>query len=169
MTVKATQKFIRISPRKLRLVADAVRGRELLEINEVLSILNKRGAKVINETIRQAVANAVNNLGFSEQQLSLKSVMVNEGPVYKRFKAGSRGRAKPILKRSSHVLVELAVAQVEAKAEAPKAIATPAEVKTEAVEAPVEKKAVAKKPAAKKAPTKKAAPKKAAKKDSQDK
>lgn len=111
MTVRATQKYIRISPRKLREVASLVRGRALPEINDLLSGLNKVGARVLNETIRQAVANAVNNLGHQETDLSLQSLLVNEGPRYKRFRAGSRGRAKPYVKRTSHITVELAVAE----------------------------------------------------------
>ena len=110
MTVRATQKYIRTSPRKLREVAALVRGRSLPEINDLLSALNKGGARVINETIRQAVANAVNNLGHSETDLSLQTLLVNEGPRYKRFRAGSRGRAKPYVKRTAHITVELAVA-----------------------------------------------------------
>lgn len=110
MIVRANQKYIRIAPRKLREVASLVRGRALPEINDLLSGLNKVGARVINETIRQAVANAVNNLGHHESDLTLQSLMVNEGPRYKRFRAGSRGRAKPYVKRTSHILVELKVA-----------------------------------------------------------
>jgi large subunit ribosomal protein L22 len=170
MTVRATQKYIRMSARKLRLVADLVRGRDLAEINTVLSGLNKRGARVINETIRQAVANAVNNMGFSEQQLSLKSIMVNEGPTYKRVIAKGRGRAGSILKRTSHVHVELGIAELAAeKATAPEAAAevTPEVVEAEVVEtAPVEteKKAAApKKTAPKKTATKAPAKKAVAK------
>ncbi len=117
MTITATQKYVRIAPRKLRLVADVVRGRQLADINEILSVLNKHGARVINETIRQAVANAVNNQGLTEQQLSLQSLVIDEGPTYKRFRAGARGRGKPILKRTSHVQVKLAVAQAEKPAQ----------------------------------------------------
>jgi len=165
-TVKATQKYVRQTPRKLRAVADLVRGRSLIEINDILTDLNKRGARVINETIRQAVANAVNNMGFNETQLSLKSIMVNEGPTYKRFRAGSRGRAKPYEKKTSHVVVELAVKE-ESKAavKAEKKASKPAKAeKVEKTEAKAEvqaetktakktapKKAAAKKPAAKKA------------------
>lgn len=118
--MRATQKYIRTSPRKLREVAALVRGRSLPEINDVLSGLNKAGARVINETIRQAVANAVNNLGHHESELSLQALLVNEGPRYKRFRAGSRGRAKPYVKRTSHITVELAVAEAGAVAETAK-------------------------------------------------
>jgi len=175
-TVRANQKYVRQTPRKLRAVADLIRGRDLADINEILTGLNKRGARVINETIRQAVANAVNNMGFNETQLSLKSLMINEGPTYKRFRAGSRGRAKPYEKKTSHVLVELAVKEESSRPAAAKT--EKKEVKTEAVtsketDAPksetpkVKKAAAAKKAAPKKASsaktTKKAAPKKATK------
>ncbi len=180
-TVKATQKYVRQTPRKLRAVADLIRGRELPEINDILSGLNKRGARVINETIRQAVANAVNNMGFNETQLSLKSLMINEGPTYKRFRAGSRGRAKPYEKKTSHVMVELAVREETArpakKAEKAEAKAEAQETATKVEETPAPVKTEAKKPAAKKATkaasvkeaapkAKKAAPKKKATKES---
>lgn len=127
MTVRATQKYIRISPRKLREVASLVRGKSLPESNDLLSGLNKVGAKVINETIRQAVANAVNNLGHSETDLTMTALLINEGPRYKRFRAGSRGRAKPYVKRTAHVTVELTVAASAqpVKKAAPKKIEEP--------------------------------------------
>lgn len=168
MTVHATQKYIRMSARKIRLVADLVRGQELAEINTTLSALNKRAARVVNETIRQAVANGVNNMGFSETQLSLKSIVVNEGPTYKRVIAKSRGRSGAILKRTSHISVELAVAQAEPTTPVAKTekVAAPEVVETPVVE--VEAKPKAEK-SAPKAAAKKAAPKKAAAKTSKKK
>lgn len=161
MTVHATQKYIRMSARKIRLVADLVRGQELAQINTTLSVLNKRAARVVNEVIRQAVANGVNNLGYSETQLSLKSIVVNEGPTYKRVIAKSRGRSGAILKRTSHISVELAVAQVDAVAPTAQAekVAAPAVAETPVIEAKAEPKA---EKSAAKVPAKKAAPKKAA-------
>ncbi len=170
-TVRATQKYVRQTPRKLRAVADLVRGRNLPEINDILTDLNKRGARVINETIRQAVANAVNNMGFSETQLSLKSLMINEGPTYKRFRAGSRGRAKPYEKKTSHVFVELAVKEENAR---PAKTAEKTEVKAEVKESAPKAEKVTKTPTKAKAKTaeksapkaKKAAPKKKTTKES---
>lgn len=107
MIVRAEQKSARIAPRKLRLVADLVRGKDLSRINDILSTLNKNAAGVVNEVIRQAVANAVNNMGLPEEGLKLKAIMVNEGMSYRRFKAGARGMAKPRLKRTSHIIVEI--------------------------------------------------------------
>lgn len=125
MIIRAKQSSTWITPRKLRLVADVVRGKDLAEINHILSNLNKRGAKIINETVRQAVANAVNNLGVAEDQLKLKSLQINEGPIYRRFRAGARGMAKPYTRRTAHVLVEL---------EAPDAAATVTKSDTKSVE-----------------------------------
>src|SRR5690606_7374894 len=122
MVVRAVQKSVRIAPRKLRLVADVVRGKELSQINDILTNLNKHGAGVVNEVIRQAVANAVNNLGLPEEGLKLKTLMINEGMGYRRYKAGARGMAKPRVKRTSHIIVEIeSPAEAAAKPAAPKA------------------------------------------------
>ena len=162
MIIQAKQSTTWITPRKLRSVADAIRGKDLAEVNLILSSLNKRGAQVINETIRQAVANAVNNLGLPEETLTLKTLMINEGPKFRRFRAGARGQAKPYAQRTSHVIVELespdaqapvaktatkAKAQAKAKPEA-KSSATKSEAKADAQDT--------------QSATKKTAPKKAA-------
>jgi large subunit ribosomal protein L22 len=131
-----------MSARKLRLIADLVRGRDLADINTMLTGLNKRGATVVDETIRQAVANAVNNMSASEQDLSLKSIMINDGPKYKRFRAGARGRTKPYVKRTAHVLVELNIKEAGAPAAvAPTAVVETAPVVAETVAAPAPTKA----------------------------
>ncbi len=130
MIIKAKQSTSWITPRKLRLVADTVRGKDLAETNLILSSLNKRGAQVINETIRQAVANAVNNLGLPEDTLVLKTLMINEGPKFRRFRAGARGQAKPYVLRTSHVVVELESPETEVKTESKAEPATKPEAKS---------------------------------------
>jgi len=120
MLIKAQQTGAWITPRKLRQVADVVRGKDLAEINTILSGLNKHGAQVINETIRQAVANAVNNLGLPEESLTLKALQVDEGPRYKRYRAGARGRAKPYVLRTSHITVVLESPEEKEAPAAPK-------------------------------------------------
>lgn len=151
MIVRALQKNVRITPRKLRAVADLVRGRELPEINDMLSTLNLRGARVVNETIRQAVANAVNNLGHDETTLELRTIMINEGPTYKRFRAGARGRAKAYEKKTSHILVELNVDVPDQEPVAPvKKAAKPAKAEAVAQAEVVETAEKASKPATKK-------------------
>ncbi|HKZ35866.1 MAG TPA: 50S ribosomal protein L22 [Patescibacteria group bacterium] len=107
MLITASSKFIRTSPRKLRLVADAVRHLSPDEALIQLKNLNKRGAVPIAKTLKQAVANAVNNFNLPKDELKLKSLIVDEGPTYKRFQPVSRGRAHSIYKRTSHVKVVL--------------------------------------------------------------
>jgi len=161
MIIKAKQSTTWITPKKLRTIADAVRGKDLAQVNTILSTLNKRGGNVINETIRQAVANAVNNLSLPEETLTLKTLIINEGPRFKRFRAGARGMAKPYALRTSHIIVELESPDAAAPAKAAKPAVTAAKVE-EAVTEVKESKPAAK---AAKTPAKKAAPKKAATKE----
>ena len=162
MIIKAKQSTTWITPKKLRTIADAVRGKDLAQVNTVLSTLNKRGGKVINETIRQAVANAVNNLGLPEETLTLKTLIINEGPRFKRFRAGARGMAKPYALRTSHIIVELESPDAEvseaktAKKTEKKETAVAAKKETEEVKQEKSEKKESKKAPAKKAPAKKA-------------
>ena len=108
LEVRAVAKYIRMSPRKVRLVADLVRG---MDVNEALTLLRftpKAAAKVVAKTIASAAANAEENYGLSTDDLYIAKIMVDEGPTLKRGRAGARGRFKPILKRSSHITVVLA-------------------------------------------------------------
>lgn len=107
MLITATQKYQRQTPRKLRLVANAVKGFDLKQAFERLSVIEKRAATPIIKTLRQAVANAINNHGLKVEDLSLKNIVIETGPVYKRFRAVSRGRAHGIFKRTGHIRVEL--------------------------------------------------------------
>ena len=107
MQVKAHQKFIRISPRKVRLVADSIRGLPLRAAQEQLKALNKGAALPLRKTLRQAIANAVNNHNLKEASLSIKEIQIGEGSTYKRWNPVSRGRAHPILKRTSSIRVIL--------------------------------------------------------------
>lgn len=157
MIVKAKQSTTWITPRKLRPVADAIRGKSLAEVNVILSSLNKRGAQVINETIRQAVANAVNNFGLAEETLTLKTVMINEGPKFRRFRAGARGQAKPYALRTSHVVVELESPDAQEKAPKASPVAKAEPTQAAAQEEAVKSSAKAKSPA-KKTTAKKTAP-----------
>jgi large subunit ribosomal protein L22 len=107
MLIKAQQKHIRLSPRKVRLVADAIRGLSLSEALEYLAHLNKKAALPLLKTLKQAVANATNNLKLKEDDLSIKEIQINEGSTLKRWQPVSRGRAHSILKRTSHIKVIL--------------------------------------------------------------
>lgn len=155
MQITATQKNIRQTPRKLRLVANAVKKLDLQTAVKQLSVIERGAALPVLKVVRQAIADAMHNHGARVDQLTLKSIIVSEGPTFKRFRAVSRGRAHRILKRSAHVSVTLAIASEEAeeKQKAPKAAAKKA---TQKKSVPA-KKTTAKKSAPKK---KTAAPKK---------
>ncbi len=105
MEVSATLKFTRLSPQKARLVADQIRGMPVERAVEVLVFSNKKAAGVIKRVLDSAIANAEHNEGADIDELKVSSVMVDEGPVQKRFKARARGRANRIVKRTSHVKV----------------------------------------------------------------
>lgn len=106
-TVSATARYVRISARKLRLVADLVRGKRVEEARTVLTFTPKSGAKIVDKLIGSAVANAKNNNDMSADELYISSIYVNEGPTLKRWKARAMGRASRINKRTSHITVEL--------------------------------------------------------------
>jgi large subunit ribosomal protein L22 len=105
MEVKATAKYVRISPRKVRLVVDAVRGRPVDEALATLQFLPNAAAKAVAKVVESAAANAENNYQMSPEELYVARIYADEGPTLKRFKPRSRGRTSPILKRSSHITV----------------------------------------------------------------
>ena len=107
MLIKAESKFIRTSPRKIRLVANLVRNMSLNEALTTLTHLRKRASTPLLKTLKQAVANAVNNLNLPKDSLKIQSIEINEGSTYKRWNPVSRGRAHSILKRTSHIKVIL--------------------------------------------------------------
>ena len=107
MEIIAYQKSVRVSPRKLRLVADSVRSLHPAKALVHLQFMHKSAAGVLHKVMKQAVSNAINNLKLTEAEIKTKHIMVEEGPRYKRFNAASRGRARQILKRTSHIKVVL--------------------------------------------------------------
>lgn len=107
MEYKAEAKNIKISPRKVRLVADSVRNLQLDKALASLTVLNKRASDPIRKTLESAIANAVNNFQASRGDLTIKEIMVGEGIMYKRYHYAARGRVRPYLKRTSHIRVIL--------------------------------------------------------------
>lgn len=107
MQVKATAKYIHMSPRKTRLVVDLIRGLSIGEARRQLLFSKKLAAKPILKTLNSAVANAVNNFGAEEEVLMIDQAFVNEGPIFHRYKPRAHGRATPIRKRMSHITIEL--------------------------------------------------------------
>lgn len=107
MDIIAKAQSIRISPRKVRLVADSIRNLPLDKALNTLSMTHRRGATVLNTVFKSAVANALNNSKKSLGQLSIKAIEVFDGPAIKRFHPSTRGRVHPYKKRSSNIRVIL--------------------------------------------------------------
>lgn len=105
MEAKAHARTIRIAPRKVRLVADLVRGKMVSDAMAILMYTNKSSSPVIKKVVQSAAANAINNNKMDEDKLFIKEIQVNEGPTMKRFRPRGKGSAAPILKRTSHITV----------------------------------------------------------------
>jgi len=107
MLIRAEQKNIRITSRKVRLVAELVKKLSPQEALKNLQFINKRAAKPLARVIKQAIANAVNNFGLVKEELKFYRIEVMEGPVFKRWRPVSRGRTHSVKKRTSHIRVIL--------------------------------------------------------------
>lgn len=105
MEAKAVAKYIRIAPRKIRVVMDLVRGKNIGEAFAILKFTPKVGAEVIEKVLKSAVANAEHNFDMNVDNLYIAAAYVDQGPTLKRIHPRSRGQAFKILKRSSHVTV----------------------------------------------------------------
>ncbi len=108
MEVRAIAKYLPISPRKLRLVCDKVRGMDAQEALIVLDYMPQKGSKLVSKALASALANARNNFDLNPDEMYVAKIYAGDGPTLKRFKAGARGRYKPRLKRTSHLWVILA-------------------------------------------------------------
>jgi len=106
MDIIAFVKSTQIAPRKVRLVADSIRKQSVNNALVSLSATKKRGADVLEKTLRSAIANAIDRKALKEN-LFIKSIDVSEGPSYKRFHPSTRGRAHPYKKRKSHIRITL--------------------------------------------------------------
>jgi large subunit ribosomal protein L22 len=107
MEVKAVARYIRISPRKIRLVMNKVRGRRVEEALNMLSFAPQKGAFLLKKVLDSAVANAEQNTNMDVDSLYIKRVYADEGPTLKRFRPRAMGRATRIRKRTSHLTVIL--------------------------------------------------------------
>ncbi|MEK7060931.1 MAG: 50S ribosomal protein L22 [Patescibacteria group bacterium] len=106
MEITAFAKSTQVAPRKVRIVADLIRKQTIDEALVSLAFLRKRGASVLEKTLRSAVANAVSR-NVERNSLSIERIDVSEGPAYKRFHASTRGRIHPYKKRTSHIRIVL--------------------------------------------------------------
>ena len=107
MEVTARVQYLRQSPRKVRLVANAIRGRSAGEALTQLRFLPKRAALPVEKLLKSAIANAKHNFQLDEKNLRVKTILVDAGPSLKRFRARAFGRAAPLHKRTSHISLVL--------------------------------------------------------------
>jgi large subunit ribosomal protein L22 len=105
MEAKAIARYIRVSPRKARLVAANITGRPVEEAMNILKFTPKKAAELIGKVLHSAVANAGQISGVDIDTLKVKSVIINPGPSWKRIMTRSMGRAFRILKKTSHIIV----------------------------------------------------------------
>jgi len=104
---QAVLKNVRISPRKLRLVADLVRGKKVQLALDQLVLTNKKGARILHKVLKSAIANATDRATVDVDRLAISEVLVDMGPVLKRFLPRAQGRATQIKKRMAHVTLRV--------------------------------------------------------------
>lgn len=105
MQVRAKVTGIRVSPRKARLVVDAVRGRRVVDAIDIAKFLPQRTSVDVEKLLRSVAANAENNYYLDPETLWIKEIYADEGPTYRRFKAKARGRVGRIQRRNTHITV----------------------------------------------------------------
>lgn len=107
MEAKAVARYIRIAPRKVRLVVDLIRGKEVGEALAILKHTPKAASPVVEKLLKSAIANAEHNYQMDPNKLVVSKIFVDQGPTLKRFRARARGSASRINKRTSHITVVL--------------------------------------------------------------
>ena len=107
METSAVARYIRISPRKVRLVMDELRGKKVEEALNMLTFSTQKGGRILKKLINSAVANAQQNSGVDVDKLYIYRIFADEGPTLRRFIPRAQGRATRILKRTSHLTVIL--------------------------------------------------------------
>ncbi|MDN5861824.1 MAG: 50S ribosomal protein L22 [Salinisphaera sp.] len=108
METIAKLRYARISPQKVRLVCDQIRGLPVERALDILRFETKKAARIVHKVLESAIANAEHNEGADIDELTVAAVMVDEGPVMKRMKPRARGSADRITRRTSHIMVRLA-------------------------------------------------------------
>ncbi|AGY58884.1 50S ribosomal protein L22 [Gloeobacter kilaueensis] len=103
--VKAVARFIRMSPFKVRRILDQIRGRSYQDALIILEFMPHAATEPIKKVLQSAVANAEHNFSLDRRDLVVSTAFADGGPVLKRFRAGDRGRARPVRKRTSHITV----------------------------------------------------------------
>ena len=105
METRAILKGVRLSPQKGRMVADLIRGKNVDQALNILAFSPQKGAFIVKKVLESAIANAEHNDGADVDELKVKTIYVEEGPVLKRFTARAKGRGNQIIKKTSHIYV----------------------------------------------------------------
>jgi len=107
MEVRAVSKYVRISPQKVRILVDTVKGKPVEIGLETLKFMPQKAAAIVEKIIRSAVANADQHPDIDVDSLVIRNIIADQGPTLKRFRARARGRGSRILKRTAHITVIL--------------------------------------------------------------
>ena len=108
MEAKAIARYVRVSPRKARIVVDLIRGKSVVRAREILAFTNRGVAETVEKTLNPAVANAENQHHVRPESLVVKTAYVDEGPTLKRIRPRAKGSASRINKRTSHITIIVA-------------------------------------------------------------
>ena len=108
MQVAATLRYARVSPQKCRLVADVIRGKSVDDALRTLTFSPKKSARIVKKVLESAIANAEHNHGADIDELKISNIEINEGPGLRRYRARAKGRGTRIIKRNSHIIVQVA-------------------------------------------------------------
>ena len=108
MEVRAVARYVRVSPRKARIVIDQIRGKSVEQAREILCFTNRGIAETVEKTLNSAVANAEHNNHLRAETLVVKSAFADEGPTLKRIRPRAKGSASRIRKRTSHITIIVA-------------------------------------------------------------
>lgn len=111
MIAKAEAKYVRISPLKVHFICREIKGKNVDEALTILRFTPKKGAKILEDVLKSAIANAENNLGLNRDNLIVEAAWANDGPTMKRYRPKAKGAAYPILKRTSHIGVTVTEAE----------------------------------------------------------
>lgn len=103
MEVRATAKYVRVSPLKVHFICKEIRGKQVDEAMAILQFTPKKGARILSEVLKSAIANAEHNNHLDRDKLFVKEAFANDAPVMKRWRPKAKGAAYPILKRSAHI------------------------------------------------------------------
>ena len=113
--VTAKLRFLRMGPRKVRLIADMIRGKKVTRALDLLSVMPKRAARPVLKLLNSAVANAKHNHSLAVEDLKVAQIYVDGGPVLKRWMPKAHGRATPVRERTSHINLVLGVMEKKVK------------------------------------------------------